>query len=110
MDGYPAGSLDHNVPFLVVSGLGTAPTKSLLTDPALREQSILVRSEVAPIDSREAKTILRYIQETDATNLPWNSRDISKKYKFKIRTIGRVRLHMNLPQGILVGDNSDFKS
>ncbi|KAI1777074.1 Gryzun, putative trafficking through golgi-domain-containing protein [Hypoxylon cercidicola] len=89
MDGYPAGSLDHNVPFLAVSGLSTAPTKPLITDPVLREQSILVRSEVPPIDTREAKAILRYIQETDASGLPWHSRDNSRRYKFRIRAIGR---------------------
>ncbi|KAI0113252.1 Gryzun, putative trafficking through golgi-domain-containing protein [Daldinia grandis] len=92
MDDFPAGSLDHNVPFLVVSGLGNASsssTKSFLADPSLREQSILVRSELPLIESREAKIILRCIQEKDATDLPWNSRDASRKYKFKIDTVGR---------------------
>ncbi|KAI1141592.1 Gryzun, putative trafficking through golgi-domain-containing protein [Hypoxylon sp. FL0543] len=89
MDAYPAGSLDHNVPFLLVSGLSSASAKSTPTDPLLREQGALVRSELPPIESREAKTILRYIREKDATNLPWNSWDPSRRYKFKIRTIGR---------------------
>lgn len=90
MDDYPAGSLDHNLPLLVVSGLSTVPTKPLLTDPALKEQSVLIRSELPPVDSREAKTILRYIQEADATGLPWNGQETSKKYKFKIKAVGRV--------------------
>lgn len=90
MDEYPTGSLDHNVPLLVVSGLSTNPTKSLLTDAKLKEQSILIRSELPPVDSREGKSILHYIQETDATALPWNSGDAARKYKFKVKTIGRV--------------------
>ncbi|KAI5866212.1 Gryzun, putative trafficking through golgi-domain-containing protein [Durotheca rogersii] len=91
MDDYPAGSLDHNVPFLVVSGLGAAPTKPPLADHDPREHGTLIRSELPSIDSREARTILRYIQEKDAAGLPWNSDsgDTSKKYKFKIRAIGR---------------------
>ncbi|KAI0839829.1 Gryzun, putative trafficking through golgi-domain-containing protein [Hypoxylon sp. FL0890] len=89
MDAYPAGSLDHNVPFLFVSGLSSAPTKSAPTDPVLREQGALVRSELPPIESREAKIILRCIRDRDATSLPWNSWDTSRRYKFKIRTIGR---------------------
>ncbi|XDG05786.1 hypothetical protein ABKA04_005401 [Annulohypoxylon sp. FPYF3050] len=89
MDDYPAGSLDHNVPFLVVSGLSNAPIKPTITDPGLREQAVLVRSEIPPIESREAKIILRCIQERDATDLPWNSQDPSKRYKFKIKPIGR---------------------
>ncbi|KAI3321223.1 Gryzun, putative trafficking through golgi-domain-containing protein [Xylariaceae sp. AK1471] len=89
MDGYPPGSLDHNVPFLVVSGLSTSPTTPLLTDPELRERGILVRSELSPVDTREARIILRFIQEADATNLPWQSRDGARRYKFKVKTIGR---------------------
>ncbi|KAI1129354.1 Gryzun, putative trafficking through golgi-domain-containing protein [Nemania abortiva] len=89
MDEYPPGSLDLNVPFLIVSGLGTSPTKPLLTDPELRERGILVRSELSPADTREARTILRFIQEADAASLPWKPRDNPKRYKFKIKTIGR---------------------
>lgn len=90
MDDYPPGSLDHNVPLLVVSGLTTGPTKPLLTDPDLKERSTLIRSELAPVDSREAKAILRYIQERDASSLPWNPQAHSKTYRFRIKTIGRV--------------------
>ncbi|KAI8965050.1 Gryzun, putative trafficking through golgi-domain-containing protein [Daldinia sp. FL1419] len=89
MDDFPEGSLDHNVPFLVVSGLSNSSTKPALVDASLREQGILVRSELPSIESREAKIILRCIQEKDATELPWNSRDSSRKYKFKICTAGR---------------------
>ncbi|KAI0174181.1 Gryzun, putative trafficking through golgi-domain-containing protein [Pestalotiopsis sp. NC0098] len=89
MDDYPAGSLDHNLPLLVVSGLSTGPTKPLLTDPDLKEQSVLIRSELPPVESREAKAILHHIQEADATDLPWNGQDTSQKYKFKVKTIGR---------------------
>jgi hypothetical protein len=92
MDDYPAGSLDHNLPLLVVSGLSTGPTKPLLTDPDLKEQSVLIRSELPPVESREAKAILHYIQEADASDLPWNGQDTSRKYKFKVKTLGRVSL------------------
>ncbi|KAH6648110.1 Gryzun, putative trafficking through golgi-domain-containing protein [Truncatella angustata] len=89
MDDYPAGSLDHNLPLLVVSGLSTGPTKPLLTDPDLKDQSVLIRSELPPVDSREAKAILRYIQDADATAEPWNPHDAPRKYKFKVKPIGR---------------------
>lgn len=90
MDDYPPGSLDHNVPLLVISGLATGPTKPLLTNPDLKEQSTLIRSELSPVDNREAKTILRYIQERDASSLPWNPQGNPKKYRFRVKTIGRV--------------------
>ena len=95
MDEYPPGSLDHNVPLLVVSGLTTAPTKPLVTDPELKEQGILIRSEVSPLDTPEADIILRYIQERDASDLPWNPRGTSRKYRFKVKTIGRVSRDMH---------------
>ncbi|KAI0009387.1 Gryzun, putative trafficking through golgi-domain-containing protein [Xylariaceae sp. FL0662B] len=105
MDDYPAGSLDHSIPFLVVSGLSTTSTKPLLIDPDLREQSILIRSELPAIDSRVAKKILRYIQGTDASNLPWNSHDTPRKYKFKVRTIGREFLLA--PRRVHLPDDSE---
>ncbi|KAI1810516.1 Gryzun, putative trafficking through golgi-domain-containing protein [Poronia punctata] len=104
MDGYPSGSLDHNVPLLVVSGLGTNANKPLIDDPELRERGILVRSELPPIDTREAKVILRSIQDADASSLPWKPRDSTKKYRFRIRTIGREFLlpprRAKLPDGL----------
>ncbi|KAK8069724.1 trafficking protein particle complex subunit 12 [Apiospora phragmitis] len=89
MDDYPAGSLDHNAPLLVVSGLGTGATKPLLADPDLKERGTLIRSELPLIDGREAKAILHCIQEADATSWPWNPTETTKKYRFKIKTIGR---------------------
>ncbi|KAH8159591.1 hypothetical protein CIB48_g8656 [Xylaria polymorpha] len=104
MDGYPPGSLDHNVPFLVVSGLGTNPTKLLPLDSDLRERGILVRSELPSIDTREARIILRSIQEADASSLPWKPRDGAKRHKFKIKAIGREFLlpprHARLPDDL----------
>ncbi|RYP20294.1 hypothetical protein DL765_002857 [Monosporascus sp. GIB2] len=89
MDEYPRGSLDQSVPLLLVSGLTNTPTKPLLTDAALKEQSTLIRSELPPIDSLEAKTILSYIQEKDAAGLPWNPQATSKRYRFRVKTIAR---------------------
>ncbi|KAI1265359.1 Gryzun, putative trafficking through golgi-domain-containing protein [Xylariaceae sp. FL1019] len=89
MDAYPPSSLDHNVPFLAVSGLGSSPNSQLLTDPELQERANLVRSELPPIQSKEAKAVLRFIQDADAASLPWATRDPSRRHRFKIKTIGR---------------------
>ncbi|KAH8666677.1 Gryzun, putative trafficking through golgi-domain-containing protein [Xylariales sp. PMI_506] len=89
MDEYPTGSLDHNVPLLVVSGLTNIPPKPLLTDPAFKEESVAIRSELSPVDGREAKAILHHIQASDATDLPWNTGDAERKHRFKVRAVGR---------------------
>ncbi|KAI0152655.1 Gryzun, putative trafficking through golgi-domain-containing protein [Xylariaceae sp. FL1272] len=89
MDAYPSSSLDHNIPLLAVCGLGSSLNSQLLTDPELKERGNLVRSELPPIQSKEAKAILRFIQDADAASLPWAARDANRRHKFKIKTIGR---------------------
>ncbi|KXJ97098.1 Gryzun, putative trafficking through golgi-domain-containing protein [Microdochium bolleyi] len=88
MDDYPTACLTHDLPLLVVSGLTSAAAKAAPSEEA-QGSSILIRSEVAPIETREAKSILHYIQSTDASHLPWNSGDGARKYRFKIKTVGR---------------------
>ncbi|KAI0407169.1 Gryzun, putative trafficking through golgi-domain-containing protein [Xylaria palmicola] len=89
MDGYPPGSLDHNVPFLVVSGLGPHPSKPPPAAAELKEGGILVRSELPAIDTRESRIILSFIQDADAASLPWKPRDGARRYRFKIKATGR---------------------
>ena len=48
MDGYPAGSLDHNVPLLVASGLNAA-LPELQLEGDLKDQGILLKSELPPL-------------------------------------------------------------
>jgi trafficking protein particle complex subunit 11 len=88
MDEYPPGTLDHNVPLLFLSGLSSGPAEA--SDPIWKERGILIRSELAPLESRESRSILDYIQRIDASNLSWNAKDSSRKYKFRVKTIGRV--------------------
>lgn len=91
MDGYPAGSLDHNLPYLVVAGLTPEPARELPLDPDLREQGILLRSELPSLDTAGAATWREYIQSQDARDGPWRPpREGDKPYKFKVDMTGRV--------------------
>ncbi|KAI0022880.1 Gryzun, putative trafficking through golgi-domain-containing protein [Xylariomycetidae sp. FL0641] len=92
MNEYPQGSLDRNVPFLVVSGLRSTSSKPLLTDPDLREQGLLIRSEVPPVEGREAKAVLQCIEDADITNRSWDAVNSPRRHRFKVRTIGRFLL------------------
>lgn len=90
MDGYPAGSLDHNVPLLVASGLNAAPPE-LQLDGELREQGILLRSSLPPLDTKDAGVLEAYFGEIDAWGRSWTSLARDEPYRFRIKTVGRVR-------------------
>jgi trafficking protein particle complex subunit 11 len=90
MDGYPVGSLDHNVPFLVVSGLTSSPAKELSIGTALSEQGILLRSEIDALNTKEAKALEQYFRAIDDRELAWHGQDVGKTYKLRVATTGRV--------------------
>jgi hypothetical protein len=91
MDEYPAGSLDHTIPFLLTLGTCTNTPYDAGLSAALKDQAILIRSELAALDSDQAHALLRYMQDRDASKLPCNGRDeAARKYRFRIKTAERV--------------------
>lgn len=100
MDEYPAGSLDHTVPFLLTLGTCTAtpaPYDAVLS-AALKDQAIPIRSELAALDSDQAHALLRYMHDRDAARLPCNGRDeAARKYRLRIRTAERVGATLPAP-------------
>ena len=89
MDAYPEGSLDHNVPFLVASGLN-ASHSGLSLDGDLKHQGILFRSEQPPLESREADILDNYFQEIDKKGKSWIGVERDEPFRFRIRSVGRV--------------------
>jgi len=89
MDGYPTGSLDHNVPLLVASGLNS-DTNELPLSAELKEQSILLRSEIPPIDGKNVEALSQYFKDVDASAKSWSAFERSEQYRFRVRTTGRV--------------------
>lgn len=93
MDEFPRSSLDHNIPLLVTLGIPSdkSPYDAAL-EPTLRDQATLIRSDEAPLQSDQARALLSYILDRDASDLTWNAmQDAVSKYKFKVRTAARVR-------------------
>jgi solute carrier family 25 protein 38 len=104
MDAYPSDYVVHNLPFIVLSGLGTA--KEL--DPPPPVQDVLpgraittVNSEIAPVADDRADALLEEFLAADATNAPWNGRGSGRRgltHGFRMRTVGRVRqAHGKMP-------------
>ena len=78
----------HNIPFMVVSGLGrTRQNSTILDGPGTR-----IVSEVSPVDSPDAQVLQEFFKDKDAKKLAWNGREHNGRNKFKIKIVGRVRL------------------
>jgi len=109
MDDYPKGSLDPGIPLLLTlgvaagsgSGAGAGSNQSHGAgldelDASLKEQAVLIRSEIEPLDTEQALALLRYIQEHDAARLPWKGRETPAgggglRYRFRVNSAERVR-------------------
>lgn len=85
MDGYAPAYVAHNLPYLIVSGLGSHPK-----DAARKDGGIRITSEIPPVESEDAKALLKHFRDNDGSNLAWNGREHSGRNKFRVKTVGRV--------------------
>lgn len=85
MDGYDPAYVAHNAPYLVVSGLGVHVKEAPRKDGGAR-----ITSDIPPLETEDAKTLLRHFKDSDASNLAWNSKEHSGRNKFRVKTVGRV--------------------
>ncbi|KAL2063010.1 hypothetical protein VTL71DRAFT_6082 [Oculimacula yallundae] len=84
MDGYAPAYVAHNIPLLVVSGLGPGSGNDLEINNAAR-----VTSEIPSVESDDALALLRIFKDGDASDLAWNVREHSGRNKFRVKTVGR---------------------
>lgn len=97
MDGYPADYVGHNLPFVVLFGLGSAYSKPLSQAekdyPLLLEKGIYISCELLNVTGPVADQLLASFQEFDARNASWNNRPGKGKMGtmgFTYMTVGRV--------------------
>ena len=90
MDGYPAGSLDHNVPFLVAAGLSSPSATEDSSDNDSTDQGILVESEIPCVEGKDAEVLGSYLASVDGRRPPWNARSKDRPYKYRVKMVGRV--------------------
>ena len=70
MDGYAPAYVAHNIPLLVISGLGSQSQDK----PKAQEGPILIASEIPPVESEDAQVLLKHFEDSDAGGLAWNAR------------------------------------
>ncbi|OWP03826.1 hypothetical protein B2J93_2671 [Marssonina coronariae] len=85
MDGYAPAYVTHNIPLLVVSGLGPGPG----TEEEIKKNGSRIASELPPVESDDAVSLLRHFKDADASDLAWNAREHSGRNKFRVKTVGR---------------------
>lgn len=97
MDGYPASYVGHNLPFVVLFGLGSTqsrpPLESEKSFPFLQEKGIYISCDLPNVTGPVAEQLLSSFHDFDAWNASWNNRPGKGKMGttgFTYRTVGRV--------------------
>ncbi|UPX10950.1 uncharacterized protein EKO05_0001582 [Ascochyta rabiei] len=95
MEAYPPAYVQHNLPFIVLSGLGSQHE----LEPPPSVHSVLpgraatrTNSEIPPVTGERADQLLQGFLSADGTNAPWNARNSTRKdlaHAFRIRSVGR---------------------
>jgi hypothetical protein len=99
MDVYPSYYTAHNVPLLVLSGLGPDDSQQAGSDgskfPAFEENGIRLSTASPTIETPDATQLLRHFLAADATRTNQDGGKTSYKaadLSFKIKVVGRVGL------------------
>jgi hypothetical protein len=98
MEDYPLHYISHNLPLIVLSGLGTPdPTaRDEVEDeyPVLQQRGFRVSSELADVTGPTAEELLNSFHGFDARHASWNNRPgegkMSGTMGFTFRSVGRV--------------------
>lgn len=85
MDGYAPAYVAHNIPLLVVSGLGAHAEEYTKLPNGPR-----IASEIAPVETEDAATLRRHFEQSDGSKLAWNSREYGGRNRFRVKIVGRV--------------------
>ena len=97
MDAFPHDYVVHNLPLIVLSGLGI--DDDLLKQPSERsgalshEGGFRIRTDLPTLTDHVAEDLLKEFLASDATHSPWISRAASTKYHagtYRIIRVGRV--------------------
>lgn len=109
MDGYPPALIEHNIPLLVVSGLGQLePSKNDINYPLLEEKGFRISSNAPLLKSDDAQALLKHFTESDASNAPWSGREHTGRNRFRI-TCAASRDYILPPrQAAVPADYSQF--
>ncbi|EQL34200.1 hypothetical protein BDFG_03870 [Blastomyces dermatitidis ATCC 26199] len=102
MDAYPPDYVDHNLPLILLSGVGSDPEpdaqeKIIPVDgaeyPHLGEGGVQIFSDFPLLTDSTAERVLNALLSQDATRRPWNSKNDGARagaVGYKIKRVGRT--------------------
>lgn len=106
MDAYPRDYITHNLPLILLSGLGS-PDEGLLQTasyPLLHENGSRITSDLPPVTGSNAEQLKRTFLDADASKARWNGRqDKDRLYSigFRVKEAGRVGQHVPVLSEVL---------
>ncbi|KAK8250381.1 Gryzun, putative trafficking through golgi-domain-containing protein [Phyllosticta capitalensis] len=93
MDAYPLPYVEHNLPFVVLSGLGsdTLINSTYEPHPLLKERGIEIDSAVPVVSGERAQQLRQEFLNADGKDAPWNSlpRNRGEVKGFRVKAVGR---------------------
>lgn len=92
MDGYEPEFVTHNLPLLVLAGLGPEPSTDVGNNVSNWETGTKITSKIPSIETEDAKVLLKHFEANDGRELAWNGREENVKNKFWVKSVGRVCL------------------
>lgn len=107
MDVYPPQYVEHNLPFVVLSGLGENPSDDSQYQPhaLLKERGIEIDSAVPVVTGDRADQLRQEFLSADARSAPWNglrTRARGDHVGFRLKAVGRVgQGHQCLPSAAM---------
>jgi hypothetical protein len=100
MDAYPEDYVNHNLPFVLLSGLEASSEDDATASakyPLLSEKGPEVFSELPPVSGAVAEELRSVLLNEDGSRMPWKSRpslddnnSSAAGIGFKIKSTGRV--------------------
>ena len=99
MEAYPKDYITHNLPLIILSGLGLVDEELLqaASYPLLHQNGFRITSDLPPVTGSTAEGLRRTFLDTDASKAHWNGRhDKERLYNigFRGKETGRVGQHV----------------
>lgn len=92
-EGYPKDYVTHNVPLIVLSGLGSDHEETSELPTSYRDGAIKIHGDLPPVTSTVAEDLLEAFRSFERTPDQWDAKPVmegSNVMGFKFRETGRV--------------------
>lgn len=109
MEAYPPEYVEHNLPLLLISGLGERQDNGSSTSMLHRQENgTKFQCSLAECSGERAQHLLQQFLQLDGSNLPWNASSLpgpSGTLRYRMKAIGRVGTAAARPRNIIPQTN-----